>query len=154
MVDATGMCGACRVTVGGKTKFCCVDGPEFDGHEVDYDELVKRQRAYLTRGEGVHGTIYGGRKIKGVEMAEKEEKEKKPKVPRQKMPEQEPKVRARNFDEVPFGYTPELAQLEASRCLQCKKPKCIEGCPVEVDIPAFVKLISEGDFAGAARKLK
>ncbi len=85
---------------------------------------------------------------------EKEKKEKKPKVPRQKMPEQEPKVRARNFDEVPFGYTPELAQLESSRCLQCKKPKCIEGCPVEVDIPAFVKLISEGDFAGAARKLK
>jgi len=48
MVDATGMCGACRVTVAGKTRFCCVDGPEFDGHEVDYDELVKRQRAYLT----------------------------------------------------------------------------------------------------------
>jgi ferredoxin--NADP+ reductase len=47
MVDATGMCGACRVTVGGKTRFVCVDGPEFDGHEVDYDELVKRQRAYL-----------------------------------------------------------------------------------------------------------
>ena len=87
-------------------------------------------------------------------MAEKEEKEKKQKVPRQKMPEQEPKVRARNFDEVPFGYTPELAQLEASRCLQCKKPKCIDGCPVEVEIPAFVKLVSEGDFAGAARKLK
>ena len=70
------------------------------------------------------------------------------------MPEQEPKVRARNFDEVPFGYTPELAQLESSRCLQCKKPKCIEGCPVEIDIPAFVKLINEGDFGGAARKLK
>jgi len=87
-------------------------------------------------------------------MAEKEEKEKKPKVPRQKMPEQDPKVRARNFDEVPFGYTPELAQLEASRCLQCKKPKCIEGCPVEVYIPAFVKLILDGDFAGSARKLK
>jgi glutamate synthase (NADPH/NADH) small chain len=87
-------------------------------------------------------------------MAEKEEKEKKQKVPRQKMPEQEPKVRARNFDEVPFGYTPELAQLEASRCLQCKKPKCIEGCPVEIEIPAFINLISEGDFAGAARKLK
>jgi len=48
MIDATGMCGACRVTVGGKTRFCCVDGPEFDGHEVDFDELVKRQRAYLT----------------------------------------------------------------------------------------------------------
>jgi glutamate synthase (NADPH/NADH) small chain len=82
------------------------------------------------------------------------EKQERKKVSRQKMPEQEPKVRARNFNEVPFGYTPELAQLEASRCLQCKKPKCIEGCPVEIDISAFVKLISEGDFAGAARKLK
>jgi glutamate synthase (NADPH/NADH) small chain len=87
-------------------------------------------------------------------MVEEKEKKEKTKVPRQKMPEQEPRVRARNFDEVPFGYTPELAQLEASRCLQCKKPKCIEGCPVEVEIPAFVKLIKEGDFAGAARKLK
>lgn len=48
MVDATGMCGACRVSVGGVTRFCCVDGPEFDGHQVDFDELVKRQRAYLT----------------------------------------------------------------------------------------------------------
>ncbi len=48
MVDATGMCGACRVTVGGRTRFCCVEGPEFDGHQVDFEELVKRQRAYLT----------------------------------------------------------------------------------------------------------
>src|SRR4030042_2977552 len=88
---------------------------------------------------------------KGMKMAEKEKKEK---VPRQKMPEQEPKVRARNFNEVPLGYAPELAQLEASRCLQCKKPKCMEGCPVEVEIPAFIKLIQEGDFAGAARKIK
>ncbi len=80
--------------------------------------------------------------------------EKKVKVPRQKMPEQDPKVRAKNFNEVPFGYTPELAQLEASRCMQCKKPKCVEGCPVEIDIPAFIRLISEGDYVGAARKLK
>jgi glutamate synthase (NADPH) small chain len=84
-------------------------------------------------------------------MVEKKERQK---VARQKMPEQEAKVRARNFNEVPFGYTSELAQLESSRCLQCKKPKCIEGCPVEIDIPAFVKLISEGDYTGAARKLK
>jgi glutamate synthase (NADPH) small chain len=82
------------------------------------------------------------------------EKQEKKKVPRQKMPEQEPKVRARNFNEVPFGYTPELAEIEASRCLSCKKPKCMEGCPVEVDIPAFVKLISEGQYVAAARKLK
>ena len=78
----------------------------------------------------------------------------KMKIPRQKMPEQEPEVRAKNFSEVPFGYTPELARLEAERCLQCKKPKCIAGCPVEIDIPAFVQLISDGDFIGAARKLK
>lgn len=82
------------------------------------------------------------------------EKEKKEKIPRQKMPEQDPKARAKNFNEVPYGYPPEVAQLEASRCLQCKKPKCIEGCPVEIDIPAFIKLIYEGDFVGAARKLK
>jgi len=82
------------------------------------------------------------------------EKDKKEKVPRQKMPEQDPKVRAKNFNEVPYGYPPEVAQLEASRCLQCKKPKCIEGCPVEIEIPAFIKLILEGDFTGAARKLK
>ncbi len=82
------------------------------------------------------------------------EKEKKEKIPRQKMPEQDPKARARNFNEVPYGYPPEVAQLEASRCLQCKKPKCVEGCPVEIDIPAFIKLIYEGDFVGAARKLK
>jgi len=84
-------------------------------------------------------------------MVEKKEKQK---IPRQKMPEQDPKVRAKNFNEVPYGYTPELGQLEASRCLQCKKPKCIEGCPVEIDISAFIKLILDGDFVGAARKLK
>lgn len=85
-------------------------------------------------------------------MAE-EEKPKKEKIPRQKMPEQDPKVRARNFEEVPFGYTPELAQLEASRCLMCKDPRCIKGCPVEIDIPGFIRLIKEGDFVGAIRKI-
>jgi len=75
-------------------------------------------------------------------------------IPRQKMPEQEPEERIRNFKEVPFGLTPELAQREAIRCLDCKKPLCIAGCPVEVDIPAFIKLVTEGDFIGAARKIK
>jgi glutamate synthase (NADPH/NADH) small chain len=82
------------------------------------------------------------------------EKNKKDKIPRQLMPEQDPKVRSKNFDEVPYGYTPELAQREASRCLQCKKPKCVEGCPVGVKITEFVNLIKEGDFIGAAKKLK
>jgi glutamate synthase (NADPH/NADH) small chain len=82
------------------------------------------------------------------------EKEKKEKISRQPMPEQDPKVRSKNFNEVPYGYTSELAQREASRCLQCKKPKCVEGCPVGVKIPEFVNLIKEGDFIGAAKKLK
>ncbi len=80
--------------------------------------------------------------------------EKGKKIPRQAMPEQDPKVRAHNFDEVPYGYDEKLAQLEAQRCLQCKKPKCVEGCPVEVEIPQFIKFIVEGDFAAAARQLK
>ena len=86
------------------------------------------------------------------------QKDKKKKKPIQKtrtpMPEQDPRERIHNFDEVPFGYTPEQAQKEASRCLQCKKPVCICGCPVAVDIPGFVKLIAEGDFAAAARRIK
>lgn len=70
------------------------------------------------------------------------------------MPEQEPQVRVRNFLEVPLGYSPDQAQAEAARCLQCKKPFCVEGCPVNVNIPAFVGLIAEGKFAEAARKIK
>ena len=84
-------------------------------------------------------------------MAEKQAK--KEKIPRQAMPEQEPDVRRRNFKEVPLGYTPETAMKEAERCLQCKKPSCVEGCPVQVDIPGFIKLVKEGDFTGAIRNL-
>jgi glutamate synthase (NADPH/NADH) small chain len=83
-----------------------------------------------------------------------ESKDKKEKIPRQAMPEQEPKVRICNFEEVPFGYTEEMAVLEAKRCIQCKKPGCIAGCPVEVRIPEFIHLIAEGDYIGAARELK
>ena len=87
--------------------------------------------------------------------------DKKPKKPKKKivktktpMPEQEPDVRRRNFDEVPFGYTPEMAIAEAKRCLMCKKPFCMDGCPVNIDIPGFIQLIAEEDFVGAARKIK
>jgi glutamate synthase (NADPH/NADH) small chain len=82
-----------------------------------------------------------------------EKKKKKEKTPRQAMPEQAPDIRRRNFDEVPLGYTVKLAQAEASRCLQCRKPGCVAGCPVEVDIPGFINLINEGDFTGAIRNL-
>ncbi len=84
-------------------------------------------------------------------MAEIEVKtEKKSRVP---MPEQDPKVRAHNFLEVPTGYTMKMAQEEAERCLQCKKPGCVSGCPVGVDIPAFIDLIVQGDMSGAIRNL-
>jgi glutamate synthase (NADPH/NADH) small chain len=70
------------------------------------------------------------------------------------MPEQAAHVRAGNFLEVPLGYTPEMAQTEASRCIQCRNPACTEGCPVGVQIPQFLKLLREGHFANAARKIK
>ncbi|KPK88458.1 dihydropyrimidine dehydrogenase, partial [bacterium SM23_31] len=76
------------------------------------------------------------------------------KIPRQAMPEQDPKERTHNFNEVPYGFTPELAMLEASRCIQCKKRPCITGCPVEIDIPEFIQLIAEGRFIEAAQKVK
>lgn len=75
-------------------------------------------------------------------------------APRQKKPEQDPRLRIRNFQEVSYGYDSELAVLEASRCLQCKKPECVDGCPVGVDIPGFVKLVAEGEFAAAARRIR
>ncbi|OFV80999.1 MAG: glutamate synthase (NADPH), homotetrameric [Acidobacteria bacterium RBG_16_64_8] len=78
---------------------------------------------------------------------------KREKIPRQPMPEQDPKARARNFDEVPLGYSPETAMREAERCLQCKNPACIGGCPVEVDIPGFIRLIKEGEFTQSIRNL-
>ena len=84
-------------------------------------------------------------------MAEKAAKAEK--ISRVSMPEQEPHIRARNFKEVPLGYTPEMALEEASRCLQCKKPGCVEGCPVGVDIPGFISLIREGEFTKATRNL-
>jgi glutamate synthase (NADPH/NADH) small chain len=78
----------------------------------------------------------------------------KEKIERQKMPEQTPQDRVKNFNEVPFGYPDEIAVKEANRCLQCKKPACMKGCPVEVAIPEFIKLVSEGKFVEASRKIK
>jgi glutamate synthase (NADPH/NADH) small chain len=90
-------------------------------------------------------------------MAEQVKKKKKTKpgeIPRQVMPEQAPEDRARNWEEVPYGYPDERAIAEAKRCLECKKPLCVDGCPVNIDIPGFVKLVQEGCFLEAARKIK
>ncbi len=80
--------------------------------------------------------------------------EKSKKDQRQPMPEQLPELRARNFEEVPYGYSADAAVKEAKRCLNCKKPGCMTGCPVQVKIPEFISLIAKGDFAAAARKVK
>ena len=140
MVDGTGMCGGCRVTIGDKSLFTCVDGPEFDSHLVDFDTLIKRNHSYdhveITNNASV-------RSVKKVVTAS-------PKTIRQKMPAQEPKIRILNFDEVNLGYCKETARLEAARCLQCKKPACVDGCPVGVQIPKFIQKLSEGDYLAAA----
>jgi glutamate synthase (NADPH/NADH) small chain len=75
-------------------------------------------------------------------------------IPRAKMPEQNPAARAANFEEVPFGLTPEQAMLEAQRCISCRNMPCVAGCPVGVHIPEFIALVAEGKFAEAAREIK
>ncbi len=146
MIDATGMCGCCRVDVGGETKFACVDGPEFDAHLVDFDELMRRQAMYAREEYRAlwHHECLLAAETEGVEKA-------KHRVP---MPKQDFRARTNNFSEVALGYTREMAQQEALRCLQCKKSPCVAGCPVEIDIPSFIKLIQQGDFLGSVRKIK
>jgi glutamate synthase (NADPH/NADH) small chain len=146
MVDGTGMCGCCRITVGNTTRFVCVDGPEFDGHQVDFAELLMRSDMYRRE---EHRALWDHE----CRLLESEKKLKRANK-REPMPKQDPKLRVRNFEEVALGYTRDQAMREASRCLDCKKSPCIAGCPVDIDIPAFVKLIRNGDFIGAVHKIK
>ncbi|MEQ3306866.1 bifunctional dihydroorotate dehydrogenase B NAD binding subunit/NADPH-dependent glutamate synthase [Fusobacterium varium] len=149
MVDGTGMCGACRVTIDGKVKFACVDGPEFDGDQVNFDEAMRRQTMYKTE---------EGRNILMIEDGETHHNpacpnheiivDKKKRVP---VREQDPDVRNKNFEEVCYGYNLEEAQAEAARCLNCKNPLCVQGCPVSIDIPAFIQKIKEGDMKEAGK---
>ncbi len=147
MVDGTGMCGGCRVQVGDKVRFTCVEGPEFDGHLVDFDSLNKRNRAYNHLENcrlDEHLTVL---------KTYTEEVESAPRA-RQAMPELPVAERVQNFEEVALGFTNELALKEAARCLQCKNPKCVAGCPVSVQIPHFIKLILAGDVSAAALLIK
>jgi glutamate synthase (NADPH/NADH) small chain len=146
MVDGTGMCGACRVSVGEDIKFTCVDGPEFDGHLVNFDEAMRRQTLYKSE-EGKK--LIAKEKEEGHNCSCKEDKnERMKKVP---VREQEPKVRAKNFEEVCLGYNKEEAVKEASRCLNCKKPMCVSQCPVSIDIPGFIEYVKKGEFEEAAK---
>ncbi len=171
MVDGTGMCGACRVTVGGKTKFVCVDGPEFDAHAVDWNEMLSRMkafkaeeaealRAYNERSQSeLNDEMSAAKPLNDVQVGTVEPFEGKPKdrvaIPRVQMPELRPEVRVKSLhEEVNQGLTFEQAITESHRCLNCKNPTCVQGCPVNINIPGFIKTLETGDVLGAAAVIK
>ena len=190
MVDGTGMCGACRISVGGKTRFVCVDGPEFDGHQVDFDEMLKRmgafkkeeteemQRFAQASGGTPENTNCQAEKACAADASQMDtttslseltdrnapwrqeiRKAMKPKertaIPRVVMPELDPVYRATTrTEEVNIGLSSEQAMTEARRCLDCANPTCMQGCPVSINIPSFIKNIERGEFLNAARVLK
>ena len=176
MVDGTGMCGACRLTIGGKTKFVCIDGPEFDGALVDWDEMFKRMNTFKReeQEELAHyeehlmgsdeGKVNSDKSAttdivmdsdptndtidvltdRDAEWRKELRASMKPKertaIERVVMPELDPVYRATTrTEEVNIGLTKEMAMTEAKRCLDCAKPTCVEGCPVNINIPSFVK---------------
>ncbi len=188
MVDGTGMCGACRITVGGKTRFVCVDGPEFDGHEVDFEEMFKRMGAFkaeeleemkkleqhaclsvdnnkndksravdasdMTTDTPLHILLDRDSEWRNELRGSMKPKE-RTLIERCKMGELDPVYRATTrLEEVNIGLTVEQALTESKRCLDCKNPTCMEGCPVSINIPSFIKNIERGQFLEAARVLK
>ena len=152
MVDGTGMCGSCRVTVDGKVKFACVDGPDFDAHKVDFKELITRQKRFKKQESQAADDFAHVCNLEKqlIEQEQRNYKKLKDLAPHQtKMPERDPHERARNFEEVNLGYTMQDALQEAERCIQCKKPMCVAGCPVSIDIPGFIRHVLVRDFDGA-----
>ena len=179
MVDGTGMCGSCRVTVGDEMKFACVDGPDFDGHRVDFDELMNRSRRFAREEQESLAVYRAGDpaaalptgspvtrlpNILEYPIPPRSPAEGDGEVPRKTvrtiaptrvpMPEQDAKERAGNFEEVTLGYPLDMAIAEAERCLECKKPHCVAGCPVGVNIRDFVGVLGRGDLEGSYRVLK
>ena len=146
MVDGTGMCGGCRVVIGDEIKFACVDGPEFDGHAVDFEILMNRNQAYIEEEECALE--------KAAKEVEKTQRREIRKIPRQPIPARDPHKRIADFDEVNLGFTEALAQLEAERCLNCRRPVCVDGCPVGVRIPEFIQLITSKDYINASKLIK
>ncbi len=193
MVDGTGMCGACRVSVGGKMKFVCVDGPEFDGHQVDFNEMLQRGGAFKAEEaeamaryqealEGKKSCCCGSAAKKETaptmsadnmdtttpvaelidrnapyreELRKSMKAKERTAIERCKMPELDPVYRATTrVEEVNQGLSVEQAMTEAKRCLDCANPTCMQGCPVNINIPSFIKNIERGEFLNAARVLK
>lgn len=187
MVDGTGMCGACRLTIGGKTKFVCIDGPEFDGALVDWDEMLKRMGTFKKpekeemehyeqhlqnvksdkHKDSVNITMDVEPTSETLEqLTDRNSQWRKDlrsalkakdrtAIPRIIMPELDAEYRSHTrTEEVNRGLTKEMAIKEAHRCLDCVKPSCIEGCPVNINIPSFIKNIERGQFIAAAKVLK
>src|SRR5215469_14787367 len=180
MVDGTGMCGSCRVTVDGKMKFACVDGADFDGHLVNFDELSLRQRRFareekaaLERFRAESAQLAGMRRNGEVPAWRGEDAcptlpepippTPGPRVPknlksippdRSPMPQQTPEARVNNFNEVALGLDLDAALREAERCLRCKKPRCVPGCPVGIDIPGFIAALQHKDVKRSYQILK
>lgn len=151
MVDGTGMCGSCRVTVGGATKFACVEGPDFDGHLVDFGELMMRQTRFASLEKKAELSFeHVCRLTELLNQPKRPIRKVKEVAPTQThMPERDAQQRAHSFDEVNLGYSMEMALGEAERCIQCKVPTCIDGCPVKIDIPRFIRHIMLRDIQGA-----
>ena len=187
MVDGTGMCGACRLSIGGKTKFVCIDGPEFDGSLVDWDEMFKRMGTFRDaereemehyeehlRGFAKQEELHSCETCMDVEPTTETIEEltnrdsewrkelraamkpaERKAIERVTMPELDPVYRATTrTEEVNKGLTKQMAVREAHRCLDCGKPACVEGCPVNINIPSFIKNIERGQFLAAAKVLK
>jgi len=178
MVDGTGMCGSCRVTVDGHMKFACVDGADFNGHAVNFKELALRQKRFsreereaMERFEREKSKLASARLLAPMELPPALPKMELPKpagpagprVPknirtispvRVAMPELPAAERRDNFCEVALGLDLDGALAEADRCLQCKKPRCVAGCPVGIDIPAFIGALARKDIRESYRILK
>jgi homotetrameric NADPH-dependent glutamate synthase len=157
MVDGTGMCGSCRVSIDGKVAFACVDGPDFDGHKVDFKELMTRQKRFKseeTRASEDYAHVCNLEQQLFVQNKKNYKKIKELAPKQTHMPERDALERSRNFKEVNLGYTLEQALGEAERCIQCAKPTCISGCPVSIDIPRFIKHLVVRDIDGALEVIK
>ena len=143
MVDGTGMCGGCRVVIGETVKFACVDGPDFNGHLVNFGNILQRNRAYEHEEECALETA-----VKRLEDADRFDSDqgKNHRVKRTLL--------NGDFKEVNSGLTEAQAQLEAERCLMCRNPQCVSGCPVGVKIPEFIHQITTGEYISAARTIK
>ncbi len=152
MVDGTGMCGSCRVTVGGQIRFACVDGPDFDAHLVDFPELLARQKRFKAqeaKASEDQAHVCSLEQLLLVQGKRTYKKYKEVERVQVKMPERDAHERAASFDEVNLGYAEADALREAERCIQCIKPTCIEGCPVRIDIPRFIRHLMVRDLPAA-----